>query len=510
MVNTGKPSRGCATCKKRKIKCDELTPSCTQCKTAGWACPGPSESKIFFRNQTTADLARKNAGALSTTTSSSAVTLNSEVWKRPVSPPARDRATTFFMRQYVFDMTSAGGTLPLRDNHEFLPGLIRNQQSSFGLLSTTVAAAGFAALSNAGNVSEWRAEAFRLYDSAIRQLQIALQDPGQRVSDETLGAVLLMGTFETIAFADTGSLKAFSQHIIAAARCIEMRGPAQFQTVVGLKMFMQMRRIMITTCHQLQEPIPFEISKWSSWAERSQNSDLVPVNRFSEINEVLASVRAELKYQHITDPAVISDRLLRVDRLFEDWAQTLPLSWVYKSYRSIGPNGVPSSRYDLQHDMYTDPWIACVWNCYRNVRLLIHESIIIATLKHGTTQQKDALQSSAKVLAAMADGICHSVAYHLGYRAQDDTVESFAQTVHLSSNPTPGGFLLIWPLFFAGIQRTTSADQRQWVGAMMRRIGVRMGLQLAVSMADLLLETEIQDLSFSNCETFLIGEWYPN
>ncbi|KAF5962465.1 hypothetical protein FBULB1_14144 [Fusarium bulbicola] len=231
---------------------------------------------MFFRNQTTADLAKKNARALSTTSSSA----DSEVWKRPVSPPARDRATTFFMRQYVFDMTSAGGTLPLRDNHEFLPGLIRNQQSSFGLLSTTVAAAGFAALSNAGNVSEWRAEAFSLYDSAIRQLQSALQDPVQRVSDETLGAVLLMGTFETIAFADTGSLKAFSQHIIAAARCIEMRGPAQFQTVVGLKMFMQMRRIM------------------SSWAERSQNSDLVPVNRFSEINEVLASVRAELKYHH--------------------------------------------------------------------------------------------------------------------------------------------------------------------------------------------------------------------
>jgi hypothetical protein len=151
---------------------------------------------MFFRNQTTADLAKKNAGALSTASSGSAVTPDSEVWKRPVSPPARDRATTFFMRQYVFDMTSAGGTLPLRDNHEFLPGLIRNQQSSFGLLSTTVAAAGFAALSNAGNVSEWRAEAFRLYDSAIRQLQIALQDPVQRVSDETLGAVLLMGTFE--------------------------------------------------------------------------------------------------------------------------------------------------------------------------------------------------------------------------------------------------------------------------------------------------------------------------
>jgi hypothetical protein len=100
------------------------------------------------------------------------------------------------MRQYVFDLASGGTPLPLKDNHEFLPGLIRNQQSAFSLLSTTVAAAGFAALSNAGNVAEWRAEGFRLYDSAIRQLQSALQDPVRRVSDETLGAVLLMGTFE--------------------------------------------------------------------------------------------------------------------------------------------------------------------------------------------------------------------------------------------------------------------------------------------------------------------------
>lgn len=100
------------------------------------------------------------------------------------------------MRQYVFDLAGGGTSLPLKDNHEFLPGLIRSQQSAFGLLSTTVAAAGFAALSNAGNVAEWRAEGFRLYSSAIHQLQNALQDPVRRVSDETLGAVLLMGTFE--------------------------------------------------------------------------------------------------------------------------------------------------------------------------------------------------------------------------------------------------------------------------------------------------------------------------
>lgn len=124
----------------------------------------------------------------------------SETWKRPLSPPMRDRATTFFMRQYIFDISSGDMSLPLKNSHEYLPVLMRNQQSTFGLLSTTVAAAGLAALSAAGNVAEWRAESLQLYQTAIRQLRNALRDPVQRVSDETLGAVLLMGTFEVKSF----------------------------------------------------------------------------------------------------------------------------------------------------------------------------------------------------------------------------------------------------------------------------------------------------------------------
>lgn len=195
--------------------------------------------------------------------------------------------------------------------------------------------------------------------------------------------------------------------------------------------------------------------------------------------------------------------------MFGDWAQNLPPSWEFRSYRSVGPNGVPSSRYNLQCDVYSDPWIACVWNSYRNVRLLIHESIIIATLKNGTEEQKGSLQSSAKVLRTMADDICHSAAYHLGYRPRDDISGSFIPTTPVADSPCPGGFLLIWPLFFAAIQRTTPVDQREWAGRTLRQIGVQMGLQLAVTMADL-LEKDMQNLSFSHSDTFLLGEWHPN
>ncbi|KAF4956720.1 hypothetical protein FSARC_11488 [Fusarium sarcochroum] len=507
MVNTGKPSRACAVCKKRKIKCDELTPSCTQCRTAGWPCPGPSQAKVVFRNQTVNDAARRNARhdvVASVGASSTWPVSASDVWKRPVSPPTRDRAATFFMRQFVFDCDSVSNYSADQNNHEYLPGLILNQQSAFGLLNTTVAAAGFAALANAGNAPVWRTEAFRLYHSAIGQLQTALEDPIARVSDETLGAVLLMGTFETIVSADMISMKAFSQHVLAASKCIEMRGPTQFQSSVGLKLFMHSRRNMITTCHQLQEPIPDELSKWSQWAENVQIPALVPVNHFCEINKALASVRSELKYQRIIDPTLISNQLLPIDKMFEEWAQTLPSSWEYKSYRSIGPHGIPSGRYDLQYDVYSDPWIASLWNCYRVARLLVHESIIVATIKYGTKEQKDNLQSSVKVLAAMADGICHSAAYHFGYQQRNGTAQKPKETTY---NPTPGAFLLVWPLFFAGIQRTSPPDQREWVAKTIRRIGSQIGLQVAMTMAQVL---DNNDLSFSHNDAFLLGEWHPN
>ncbi|KAI9172720.1 hypothetical protein HJFPF1_02233 [Paramyrothecium foliicola] len=423
-----------------------------------------------------------------------------DLWTRPVSPPVRDRATNFFIQQYVFAPMFSSHNPTLQSNHEYLPSLLRTQDSELGLLGTAVAAAGFAALSNAVNAPAWRAESFRLYSKAIRQLQQALQDPVQRVSDETLGAVLIMGTFETIVSADLSSMKSYSHHVIAAARCIQMRGPGQFRSVNSVKLFMHMRRIM--------EPFPYELTRWSEWAEHAQIDDLIPVNRFSEINGILARVRADLKYQSITDPAVVSAWLLPIDKMMEEWAQTLPASWAYESYRAIGPNGVPSSRFDMQDDTYSDPWIACIWNCYRNARLLIHESIIAATLRYGTEEQKASLQSSAKVLAAMADGVCHSVAYHLGDRRADSEAAAINRNTTVgNSNPVPGGFLLVWPLFFSGMLRTSPPEQRAWVANTMQRIGVQMGLQLALAMARLLRE---KALSFSHNDTFFLGEWHPN
>ncbi|KAM0427884.1 hypothetical protein ACHAPT_007343 [Fusarium lateritium] len=419
-----------------------------------------------------------------------------------------DQATSFFIQQYVLTINGSYGSAPLRGNHEYLPGLLRNETSSFGVLSTITAAAGLAALSNAGNAPAWRSEAFRMYGKAIRQLRDALEDPVERASDQTLAAVMLMGIFEqTISSADVSSMQSFSHHTIAAAKCIEMRGPGQFKSEASLNLFIQMRRIIVITSHQLQEPIPCALAKGSKWAERVGINELEPVSRFSEINETLASARAELKYRDIKDPEAVAAQLLPIDDILVGWAQNLPPSWSYKSYRSLGPGGTPSGGYDQQYDMYHDPWVACVWNSYRNLRLLIHESIIAPTLKYGTEEQKANLQSSGKVLVDMANGICHSAAYHLGHEPGNREAGGVRKFTIQEDVPTPGGFLLLWPLFFSAMLRTTPKEQRQWVAKTIRQMGLQMGLRLAMSMATMLEERE---LSFSHNDTFFLGTWHPN
>ncbi|KAF4628857.1 hypothetical protein G7Y89_g9293 [Cudoniella acicularis] len=53
MVHTGQPSRGCAVCRRRKIKCDEKTPGCSYCVKTKQKCPGyGSQFDLVWRDQT--------------------------------------------------------------------------------------------------------------------------------------------------------------------------------------------------------------------------------------------------------------------------------------------------------------------------------------------------------------------------------------------------------------------------------------------------------------------------
>jgi hypothetical protein len=110
-------------------------------------------------------------------------------------PSVADRATHFFFKQYVCNETQPGNShISPRGHLEYLPVLYL--RSPAGILNPIVKAVALASFGNAGNVSEWKSRSFKLYGAAIYKIKEALQDPAQIKTDETLAAVMLMGTFE--------------------------------------------------------------------------------------------------------------------------------------------------------------------------------------------------------------------------------------------------------------------------------------------------------------------------
>jgi hypothetical protein len=122
-------------------------------------------------------------------------------------PGYEERGSAFFFYQFVFSGANSNAML-VRGNHEYLPKLLggRNQETprefinARTALEKITAASGLAGLANSTSAPNLITEAYKLYGSAIRHLRYALEDSNQAYLDETLAAVMLMGTFEVYQF----------------------------------------------------------------------------------------------------------------------------------------------------------------------------------------------------------------------------------------------------------------------------------------------------------------------
>jgi hypothetical protein len=260
------------------------------------------------------------------------------------------------------------------------------------------------------------------------------------------------------------------------------------------------------TCHQTQTTIPDAVSRWSSWAEQLQHQEESCSNRFAEINANLASIRAEIKSKGIDSDAVVTAKLLAVDKELVDWKQTLPESWAYEIIRAPATEISSPYVWQVRYDVYQDFWAAAVLNSYRCIRLIIHEAIIKAVSADESGASQKALECSVAALRETTDDICSSVPYLLGRRplnAQNMQTQDQAQPEPV---PSPGGYVLLWPLFLSAMMRTTSRDQRSWAAGIWRHVGLTMGLRLAMSMATTLEQT---NKTLIDGESWLNGDFCP-
>ena len=251
MVNTGRPSRGCHACRKRRIKCDQTLAGCQRCAKIGVVCPGyRPESELRFRNATIASssglsalplaitvgpdniqspapwpvlLSEEAANPYSSTSNriiqrhcgesennssadSSDVEDQTSDWsldaissRTPRSPgvgsalqlPLEIRSVCFFMHQYTLPTSQ----LEPHGWMAFMPHLY-SQATDDSCLRLAVTATAYANAARQWCIPDQLDNARQYYGKTLWALKAALRDPGKVIEDATLGCIIALTVFE--------------------------------------------------------------------------------------------------------------------------------------------------------------------------------------------------------------------------------------------------------------------------------------------------------------------------
>ncbi|KAK4242416.1 hypothetical protein C8A03DRAFT_29347 [Achaetomium macrosporum] len=426
MVYCGKPSKGCSNCRERKIRCDQKEPGCGQCEKRQQKCPGYRNLvDLMFRDESSHVIkkakarARKkaNLGISRPATPSGSegrLSLTPEPRGRPLSlivpptpiagspasrssehhddcnmlmspdsgswpltppmaqfytlaPSCQERGFAWFLARYV----NADETVS-HQRFDFLrevwkPSSSEPQVDSVLASMTAVGLMGLASTTRSPDLME---AARKSYGTALRLVNHALQDPVEPVKDSTMLSVLILGVFEMMT--ENTSVEAFQKHVNGAAALARLRGPAQFRTRAGRKMFSMLCQRVLISCVQRNMPMPdFLIELWHEMSRTSGPETMT--KRLMPLLWQILQLRYEMKSDLLTDPQTIVERLLSLDQEFENLTTQLAPAWKYRTFQVKHHH--PAVFSGVCHQ-YSSLHHANIWNHIRTSRILLLETVL--------------------------------------------------------------------------------------------------------------------------------------
>ncbi|KAK7540456.1 uncharacterized protein J3D65DRAFT_236029 [Phyllosticta citribraziliensis] len=543
MVYCGKPSKGCHTCRQRKIRCDQQPDGCSQCAKSKRTCPGyRSQLDVMFRNESTRieKKVKARAKVSRSTVPSQSGSPNSAITSEtaPGSPNTSPASTEVALVQPSFVVSPAPNVDELATgyftsnhcSHVFFgpnTGVFSAKLADPWITDITPAllycmkAVGLSGLSRLHHDPRMLNRAWGQYAEAIRMTNEALASPTEALKDGTLLSVIILGVFESSNGRTRQSLDAWAAHISGAAALLSLRGRRQVTTAVGRRMFFQVTSSMLINCIQKDIPFPKEVQAlMDSMRDARQNSSnapdpFQPIWRLRELMVELANFRADVFNKNMTDPHDIIARCIELDTAILSSMQAFPADVAYtRVYTDADPDVVLDGFYDI----YPDFWMVQTFNTMRNFRILLH-SMIRGTLLRGFTakpplftqpQYTRQLQLTLDTLYGLQADLCASVPQQIGYvsKAQRQGSSPLPQrhkpwldfendllpeswqigTEHLPLVRSSGNNLLNWSLFLIGNMDITTEKTRAWVIDRLEETGSMMGMHHGTVLAKFVRE----------------------
>ncbi|KAF2441259.1 hypothetical protein P171DRAFT_93359 [Karstenula rhodostoma CBS 690.94] len=397
MPNVGKPSKGCAHCRDKRVKCDFKRPSCSPCIRAGRECHGYRDPlSMMFKNESHIVMkkAQKRYEALSTkrkerkplsvafparglaseeslsgsssSTSSGSQRTFSTLTRlgsltRTMTPPIENQALSFFAANNILEAAVVG-----RGNYRWLFQMLSGPEID-ATLQSSAHAASLATLATANKSQSLMKKAQEHYANALALTNRALGDSNKACEDSTLVSVILLGVYETFVF-EKYSMGAWMQHLKGAEILFALRGEKQFRSDLARQIFMQFYKTTITKGVELGTPIPDNIARLYRFLTSLKDYTMHGVEHQVEVLEKAITLMQDEE----GDPASIVSDILKLDGELDLIKFMLQTLWRYEIVRLEKP--VEHVFGNVYH-IYTNPWIASMWNILRMCRIRLFKFV---------------------------------------------------------------------------------------------------------------------------------------
>ncbi|KAF2651179.1 hypothetical protein K491DRAFT_101507 [Lophiostoma macrostomum CBS 122681] len=242
MVNTGRPSKGCLTCRKRRVKCDEVRPACDRCTKLGAECAWKDDwsqmvrrQEKWARNKVVQRVERVKQLRDQCTRQERNICAGNALPKRASFASQPQLGVEIYAVEHFYsDYAYAAGTCPFMNS---IAPLYCSPKTPDCLHSVVPAVALASAGQQLGR-ADLLQKANQHYGTALRRLGTCLSDPVVAKHDAALLTIFLLELYELILKERHLEARApWNAHTAGRHGILRLRGREQLRTPAGRSLF---------------------------------------------------------------------------------------------------------------------------------------------------------------------------------------------------------------------------------------------------------------------------------
>ncbi|PGH31932.1 hypothetical protein GX50_05260 [[Emmonsia] crescens] len=463
------PSRGCRTCKQRRVKCDETRPICNRCRKADLTCDNVEDSNFIFLSENEFVVGRRNrprgpnVSARVVSHAGDGGQNSSSSKKAGSRPGSSENAGQALQRRHPEPRSSISQTLGIPIDEQalnyyyrhylemehFLPDIADSHLKYVvasrcftepqSILSLAIFAVSHATFGRARKSHTSLTAGGKQYSKALVKTNLALQNASHATDDEVLLAIMLLSFYENSVMGKQTSpdpnhaiqawaSRSFAHHDGALA-VLNLRRQARQRTSSALALDKLVRRQLLKSLLLRSMPLPPWLEDGFEYGEHGfaleLDNCLVEVAKVRHRKKRVFADFLNNSPSDVCDKEAILQSLLEeahtLDGTLFSWTDNLSLENWYSTHtvKDHGHAKNHSRVFGSTVHIYPTVGHAGVWNRYRALRLAVND-IILQTLStldglanhDGTTESL--AEASKLTILHLSDDLCASVPYMLG------------------------------------------------------------------------------------------------